>query len=281
VLAGVLLLLVAAAPLAAAGPPSTGAAARAPSTPADSRRAWLFNQGAFRSAGSGRWVQRGPSGTFRYREHQRTAEYVELFDASRKRFVRLYQRGWYVFVPKKKHYALVGLGRWALYPRQRPLDQERNTPERPKLSTAEHRAGFPRLGDEYEVMGEGSVAYNCIGWSVGNTTAWVWPGQAGQDIQLADFDSLYSYYGFRRVAGLDYKPVPGSDKVVLYALRRADGSISLTHAALQLRDGSWSSKLGSLPLIRHLHPDDVAGPSYGVPYVLYVRPRNREDKVSR
>jgi len=38
-----------------------------------------------------------------------------------------------------------------------------------------------------------------------------------------------------------------------------------------LPDGSWSSKLGSLPLIRHLRPDDVAGPTYGAPYVLYVR----------
>ncbi len=264
-LAGAVVLLVVTIPAAAAGPPSALI---------DSRRAWLFNQGAFRFLGPGRWVQRGPSGNFRYREHQRTADYIELFDPSRKRYVRLYARGWYVYVPSRRHYALMGLGRWA-QSWMRPLDQGRNSDERPKLATPEHRAGFPRLGEEYEVLAPASSAYNCIGWSVGNTTSWVWPTQAGQVPRLADFDALYASHGFRRVAGLDYRRSPGLDKVVLYAMRRPDGSIALTHAALQLRDGSWSSKLGSLPLVRHLHPDDVAGPSYGVPYVLYVRNRVR------
>ena len=63
----------------------------------------------------------------------------------------------------------------------------------------------------------------------------------------------------------------GHDKLVLYGKKKAGGGIEVTHIARQLADGSWSSKLGSLPLIRHLRPDDVAGPTYGVPYVVYVR----------
>ena len=124
-------------------------------------------------------------------------------------------------------------------PRQRPLDWSRNSEERPKLATAEQRAGFPRLGDEYEVLAPASPTYNCIGWSVGDTSAWVWPNQGNQPVHLGDFDALYGFYGFRRVNGLDYSRQPHLDKVVLYALRRPDGGIALTHAALQLRDGSW------------------------------------------
>jgi len=59
---------------------------------------------------------------------------------------------------------------------------------------------------------------------------------------------------------------------VVYALRRRDGSIKeVTHAALQLRDGTWTSKLGKLALIRHRTPQDLDGPSYGVPIAVYVR----------
>ena len=64
------------------------------------------------------------------------------------------------------------------------------------------------------------------------------------------------------------------DKVVLFAVNR-DGKAEITHACRQLPDGTWSSKLGSLPLIRHLKPDDVAGPTYGAP-VRGVRARQGE-----
>jgi hypothetical protein len=263
-LAGALLLLVAVGPLAAAEPSSAE----------DSRRAWLFDQGSFRRTRAGRWIEDAPDGTFTYREHNRTPDYIELFDPDNKRYVRLYARGYYVYVPKKKHYTLFSIGRWT-DPRQRPLDHSRNSSERRKLTTYQQRAGFPRLGEEFEVMGPASASYNCIGWSVGNTRAWVWPTPSDQSPTLYDFDSLYGSYGFRRVNALDFKRAPSTDKVVLYAMRKSDGSIALTHAALQLRDGSWASKLGSLPLIRHLHPNDVAGPSYGVPYVTYVRARGK------
>jgi hypothetical protein len=258
-----LVLVVAAGPLAAAAPPSALI---------DSRQAWLFNQGTFRPIKIGRWVEHGPVGTRKYREHRRTSEYIELYEPFRKRFVRLYPWGLYVFVPAKKHYAWVCPGRWA-HPANRPLDFGRNAAERGKLTAPDQRTGFPRLGEEFEVLAPASVMYNCIGWSLGNTGAWVWPTDGQQPAYLPNFDALYRYYGFRRVKGLEFRRWPGHDKVVLYAVRKSDGSIQPTHAARQMPDGSWSSKLGSLPLIRHLHPNDIAGPSYGVPYVIYVRKR--------
>ena len=41
------------------------------------------------------------------------------------------------------------------------------------------------------------------------------------------------------------------------AVLQPDGVVEPTHAARQLVDGSWSSKLGRLPLIRHLEPHDL------------------------
>jgi hypothetical protein len=262
-LAGPLLLLIAVGPLLA-GPKTIRV---------DSRQTWLFNQGTFRFAGTGRWIEQGPAGTHDYRENHRTTDFLELFDPVRKRYIRLYARGQYVYVPAKKHFAWVCPGRWA-DPGQRPLDMSRHPVERNKLTAAEQRAGFPRLGAEFEVLAPATVSYNCIGWSVGNQSSWVWPSERGQTAYLQHFDALYQYYGFRRIAGLDLKPQRGYDKVLLYAIRRSDGSIQPTHASLQLSDGSWSSKVGSLPLIRHLDPNDLAGPTYGAPWVVYVRPRS-------
>ena len=43
--------------------------------------------------------------------------------------------------------------------------------------------------------------------------------------------------------------------------------------ACQERDGTWSSKLGKGPLIRHLTPGALNGSSYGQPVAVYERPR--------
>ena len=264
-LAGSLLLLaVAAGSLAAAGPPFPAVG---------SRHAWLFDQGSFRPQGAGRWIEQGPRGRRTYLENQRGPNYLELFEPARKRYLRLYPWGMYVYVPAKKHFGWVCPGRWE-HAAKRPLDHTRNSTDRIRLVSSDQRASFPRLGEEFEVLAPATVTYNCIGWSLGHTRSWVWPTVSGQPASLYHFDGLYRYYGFYRVAGLDYSRQPGLDKVVLYASQQPDGRIAPTHAALQMTDGSWSSKLGSLPLIRHLHPNDVAGPSYGSPWVLYVRPRS-------
>jgi hypothetical protein len=263
-LAGSLLLLViAVGPLFAVAPPAALL---------DSRQSFLFHQGAYRRVRIGWWIEQGPSGQRMYREHRRTGKYVELHDPARNRLVRLYDSGHYVYVRARDHYAWAGPGRWAHHANQ-PLDYSRNSSEREKLTDAERRTGFPRLGEHFEVLAPATFTYNCIGWSLGISGSWVWPTERGVVAYLHHFDALYGYYGFQRVQGLDYKRQPSHDKVLLYAVRNADGRIQPTHAALQMADGSWTSKVGTLPLIRHLHPHDLAGPSYGVPYVMYVRAR--------
>ncbi len=142
------------------------------------------------------------------------------------------------------------------------------------LDTTRHAAqraivdrDFASLRGVYEVLGSQTPVqsfpdtYNCIAWSEGVTTRWVWPGET-----LASFDTEYARSGFRRLSTLDTSLQAGVLKICLYA---KDGK--MTHAALQNSDGTWSSKLGSDPLIRHLTADVFGSTSYGRPVAIYAR----------
>jgi hypothetical protein len=266
VLPGALLLLVVlSVPLSAAAPPASLI---------DGRRSWVSNQSLFRFASPGRWVEYGLTGTVVWRENNRQRDYIELYEPTHRQFIRLYPTGQYLYVPAKEHFRWVCPGKWG-DGRIKPLDFTRNASNRTQLESVEQRRSFPRLGKRFEVIAPATVTYNCIGWSLGNNSAWVWPRAAGVPCTLEDFDGLYGLYGFKRIAGLDTSRQPGVEKVVVFALRKEGGGAEVTHASRQLPDGSWSSKLGSLPLIRHLKLDDVSGPTYGSPYAVYVKPRAR------
>jgi hypothetical protein len=142
-----------------------------------------------------------------------------------------------------------------------------------ELSKAGWKNNFPNLG-RYEVLapstGRDNVkdAYNCIAHTLRIYNRWVWPGQ-----RVADFDKLYGEQGYRRVRTLDYRFNPKLDKIVLYAKRGKNGQIEVTHGSRQLADGTWTSKLGAGPLVRHATPEAVGGPSYGRPIAVYVKLR--------
>jgi hypothetical protein len=153
---------------------------------------------------------------------------------------------------------------------RRPLNKRRYRGQRRILLTPVERRSFPYLGTSFEVMAPRTKVYNCIAWSVGVTNRWVWPGTT-----ISAFDQLYGNYGFRRVrtgrlGKGDFQMVPGVQKIVLYAVVKK-GKLKCTHGARQLPDGSWTSKLGKLPRIRHLTPQALNGPSYGRPIAVYVK----------
>jgi hypothetical protein len=141
------------------------------------------------------------------------------------------------------------------------------------METPDFKTGFPRLG-KFEVLAPATGkpgtkgSYNCIAHSMRVYDRWIWPGT-----RVADFDKEYAKVGLRRVKGLDYRFDPKVEKVVLFANVKANGVVECTHGARQLADGTWTSKLGQGPLIRHATPDSVAGPSYGRPIYLYVKSR--------
>jgi hypothetical protein len=137
---------------------------------------------------------------------------------------------------------------------------------------------FPSLGGNFEILGPStggpttSGAYNCIAWSMGYVDHWEWPS-SGANATVADLDADYRQHGFTRLATLDYSLQPGYQKVVVYG-HYVNGVLMPTHGALQNDDGTWSSKLGGLELIRHATPDVFGSwySAYGRPIAVYVRP---------
>lgn len=241
-----------------------------PAGAAGSRSGWFYANGALRKAAGDRWEEKGLKEVSTYQEVDRNQHYVELYDSGRKLSFRLYGWGMYRWHGETEKWQLVRAGRWD-DPRKRPLDSALNSTERAHLEGTGERNSFPRLGDDFEVLAPSSSAYNCIAWALGRWDRWVWPGPPGQPVSVEDFDALFAPHGYRRIGSLNYDPVAGHDKLVLYCRRNELGEPEPTHCARQLGDGSWSSKVGKLPLIRHLHPDDIDGGSYGEACAVYVR----------
>ena len=236
------------------------------------RTGWFYAGGALRKVGADRWQEKHAAGLFTYKEVDRKDAYLELHDFDRQLSVRLYDNVIYAWRNKEKTWYLARTGRWD-DPRKSSLDIVKHGGERDHFQTVSERANFPRLGHDYEVLGEASDAYNCISWSLSLTDRWLWPVRPGLPITFGDFDDLYSKHGFRRLPELNFSKVAGHDKIVLYAKVTPENILEPTHAARQQEDGSWTSKVGKLPLIRHLRPGDLEGAMYGSPFVVYVRER--------
>ena len=97
--------------------------------------------------------------------------------------------------------------------------------------------------DGFRVTSPDSLEYNCIAWAAGDETHWWWPdddafwpiNHRGATIEVF----------VRAFATLGYLPAEGEmledgfDRVAIYA---KDGRV--THAAGQLSNGGWTSKLG-------------------------------------
>ena len=135
---------------------------------------------------------------------------------------------------------------------------------------------FPRLtSDNHKVTSPRDSTYNCIAYAAGVTDSWwepcsfpipgyYWPSSAGQGFGIDSLQSCYEAVGYEACSagGLE----EGYTKIVLYA----DDSGRWTHAARQLSNGCWSSKLGRNVDICHDTPEAIAGAAYGNP-VRFMR----------
>ena len=74
-------------------------------------------------------------------------------------------------------------------------------------------------------------------------------------------------------AGLEYEQCDDGDaeagyqKVALYEVQG-----EMKHAAAQMPNGRWRSKMGQGPVIEHRSPESLAGGMYGNPTVYMRRP---------
>lgn len=138
---------------------------------------------------------------------------------------------------------------------------------------------FPNLtAHNHRIAGSPTLEYNCIAWAAGDDRQNWWPASRGywpsgvsNQPTVPAFVAAFASLGYEVCS--DGAPEPGFEKVALYAAAGAGGALIPTHAARQLPDGRWSSKLGKRELIEHDTPDDVSGPLYGAPVEYLRRPR--------
>ena len=125
---------------------------------------------------------------------------------------------------------------------------------------------FPNLVVEgYQATSERSLNYNCIAWAAAEQDRWWWPDRQGQYYWPAHAPREESLRAFLIAFGtLGYEPCDsdqledGFEKVAIFA--GPDGRP--THAARQLSNGWWTSKLGRMEDIQHALAG-LHGDSYG------------------
>ncbi len=118
--------------------------------------------------------------------------------------------------------------------------------------TAQLRALFPKLdGSNYTVTSARTPVYNCIAWAAHEDDRWwwpvgdYWPPGADRKLHVDSFVDAYASLGYVQCA--DGSVEPGYEKIAIYA--KPNGSPQ--HAARQLDNGRWTSKLGKLEDIEH------------------------------
>jgi hypothetical protein len=124
---------------------------------------------------------------------------------------------------------------------------------------------FPGLkSTPYRVTSPASPLYNCISWAAGDAARWwepdpdgvyYWPTGAPREDSIESYTAAFLACGFETCDS----PIsePGFEKVALFA-----DAAGPTHAARQLADGSWTSKLGLLQDISH-ELEALEGQEYG------------------
>lgn len=138
---------------------------------------------------------------------------------------------------------------------------------------------FPNLKSQnHKVTSPRDTRYNCIAHAAGDAQRWWWPSSGvywppgvEDEPTIAAFVAAFATLGYEPCASGEMEE--GLEKIVLYVKAEEDGSLSPTHAARQLPDGNWTSKLGMLEDINHDSPDAVACGIYGTAKYFFARRR--------
>lgn len=139
-----------------------------------------------------------------------------------------------------------------------------------KPSGSWEEARFPQLSPgNCRVTSPPANRYNCIAWAVGTEDEWWWPERFSywppgvpRQATLAAFLAAFATRGFEQCSNGLHEP--GFEKIALYGHQEPLAGVTVpSHAARQLLNGHWTSKMGALEDIEHLMPEDVCGPAYG------------------
>jgi hypothetical protein len=135
---------------------------------------------------------------------------------------------------------------------------------------------FPLLARAgYQITSPRNEDYNCIAWAAGDDKiCWwpvplhvkdvFWPAGATRAETLGAFREAFATLSYVECDAADMEP--DFEKIALFA----DANGMPLHAARQLPEGRWTSKLGELEDIEHaLH--DLEGEAYGTVVLLMKR----------
>ena len=122
---------------------------------------------------------------------------------------------------------------------------------------------LPNLS-EFDVTSERSEEYNCFAWALGDDSRWIDPTadyaqRTANPSNQSPIDSVVELFlvsGYE-VCG-DGSLEDGYEKVAIYV--KDDEA---THAARQLSDGRWTSKLGKYEDIEHDSLEALQGDGFG------------------
>lgn len=115
---------------------------------------------------------------------------------------------------------------------------------------------FPQLAPpaKFEITSPRTRAYNCIAWTAGETQRkwWpdkmkvdYWPKEVARETTLPAFVAAYATLGYRECESGELEL--GFEKIAIFT--KPAGTPA--HAARQLSNGRWTSKLGSESDIEH------------------------------
>lgn len=146
--------------------------------------------------------------------------------------------------------------------------------ERDSALKSELEGLFPRLqGATYQITSSAQPDYNCIAWAAEDDSRWwepdafglyYWPEDVPRQYTLQAYAEAFRQLGYEACENPAFEN--GWQKAAIFV--GADGIP--THAARQLADGSWTSKLGQMEDIQHPSVDHLSGPAYGRP-ILFLR----------
>lgn len=139
-----------------------------------------------------------------------------------------------------------------------------------------HRVDFPQLTEQnHHVTSPPDLEYNCIAWACDDNKHWWEPGIYLPDPSIIDdygLGVLVKLFQLLGYSSCDNDALePGFEKVALFG-----STLFYTHAARQLPDGKWTSKLGKLEDIEHNQTEDIAGGVYGEVMEIMKRPNRQQ-----
>ena len=133
----------------------------------------------------------------------------------------------------------------------------------------------PNLKD-FKVTSKYDEDYNCFAWAIGDTSHWIdptdpntWPRELAREYTVPSLFELFRRSGYAPCT--DGMLQDGYEKVAIYAI---DGEPA--HAARQLDNGHWTSKLGKHEDIEHATVEELQGDrwdQYGQISGFMYRPR--------